>query len=189
MAAVYKVGKKWRADWTDNDGIRHRKRFKTKGDADDYLTEINSQIKDGTYVAPKNIQPFGALADSWIAGRIEQSRTPGAGYRPSTLAQWQSHVAHLKFCLGETVKANEVDAPTIERGIAKIRLSKEQGGHGLSVRTVGKVLTTASRIFRFGIRSKCGVQLDPTKLIERVKEDSGEQTETGERLNTLSFMK
>jgi integrase len=30
-----------------------------------------------------------------------------------------------------------------------------------------------SRIFKFGIRNKCGVETDPTKLIERVKESSG----------------
>ena len=97
MAEVYKVGKKWRADWTDKDGIRHRLRFPTKGAADDYLIEVKAQIKEGTYVAPQKVVTFGDLADSWIAGRIEQSRTPGAGYRPSTLQQWQSHVADLKF--------------------------------------------------------------------------------------------
>src|SRR5215470_2512306 len=109
MAAVYKVGKKWRADWTDTKGIRHRMRFKTKGDADDYLTKIKSEIAEGIYVAPKDIPTFGALADAWIAGRIEQSRTPGAGYRPSTLAQWQSHIAHLKFSF-QNYKVNVVDA-------------------------------------------------------------------------------
>jgi len=76
MATAYKVGKKWRADWTDNEGRRHRKRFKTNGDADEYLTTIKSQIAEGTYVAPKNVPTFGALADMWIAGSIEQSCTP-----------------------------------------------------------------------------------------------------------------
>src|SRR5262249_26011037 len=80
---------------------------------------------------------------------------------------------------------NGIDAPAIERAIGKLRLAKGQGGRGLSVKTVGKVLTTMSRIFKFGIRNKCGIQTDPTKLIEKVKETSGEQTETGERLNIL----
>lgn len=182
MAAVYKVGKKWRADWTDKEGIRHRKRFNTKGEADAALTEIKSQIKDGTYVAPAKIPTFGALADSWIAGRIEQSRTPGAGYRPSSLAQWQCHIAHIKACFDQ-VKANEIDVELIERAIGKWRLSKEQGGRELSAKTASKVLTTMSRIFRFGIAKKCGINVDQTKLIEKVKENSGEQSETGERLN------
>lgn len=182
MAAVYKVGKKWRADWTDKEGIRHRLRFNTKGEGDAALTEIKSQLKAGTYVAPKKIPTFGALADSWIAGRIEQSRTPGAGYRPSSLAQWQNHIAHMKTRFDQ-IKVNEIDAQAIERAIGQWRLSKEQGGRGLAIRTVNKVLTTMSRIFKFGIRNKCGIQTDPTKLIEKVKEGSGEQSETGERLD------
>jgi hypothetical protein len=97
MAAVYKIGKKWRADWTDNEGIRHRMRFDTKGEADAALTEIRSQLNAGIYVAPKKIPTFGALADEWIAGRIEESRKPGEGYRPSTLSQWQSHIAHMRI--------------------------------------------------------------------------------------------
>jgi integrase len=183
MAAVYKVGKKWRLDWYDDDGKRHRERFKTKGEADDSRTQIEAKLANGTYVAPQRIWLFGALADSWMANRIEQSRTPGAGYRPSSLAQWQAHIAHMKVCF-ENVKVNAIDAQAIERAIATWRLPKEQDGRGLSQRTVAKVLTTMSRIFKFGIRNKAGVETDPTKLIERVKETSGEQSETGEALYT-----
>ena len=105
MAAVYKVGKKWRADWTDNNNVRHRKRFPTKGAADDHLTDIKQQIKEGIYVAPSNIPTFGALADEWVDDRIAQSKEPGTGYRPSSLQQWQSHVAHIKACVGQ-IKGN-----------------------------------------------------------------------------------
>ncbi len=114
MAAVYKVGKKWRADWTHNEGARHRKRFDTKGAAEGISTPSKTKIKSGTYVAPKKIRPFGALADSWMTNRIEQSRTPGAGYRPSSLAQWQAHIAHMKFCFVENVKVSAID-PTGNR--------------------------------------------------------------------------
>jgi integrase len=183
MAAVYKVGKKWRADFTDLQGVRHRMRFDTKGKADEHLTAIKGQLKEGTYVAPEKIPTFGALADSWIAGRIEQSRTPGAGYRPSSLAQWQSHIAHMKASF-DVVKANQIDAQAIERAIGQWRQPKEKGGRGLSQRTIAKVMTTMSRIFKFAMRNRCGVGFDPTKLIERVKESSGEQGETGEALYT-----
>jgi integrase len=56
----------------------------------------------------------------------------------------------------------------------------------LSIRTVGKVLTTMSRIFRYGIanRKRTGVTTDYTKVIEKVKDNSGEQTETGVKLYT-----
>jgi hypothetical protein len=39
MATVYKVGKKWRADFTDKQGVRHRERFRTQAEADAFLTE------------------------------------------------------------------------------------------------------------------------------------------------------
>jgi integrase len=185
MASSYKVGRKWRADFTDKDGIRHRRRFKTKELADAYLVEKQSEIREGTFVAPKNIPTIGVLADSWIAGRIEQSNTPGHGYRPSTLCQWQSHVEHMKVVLGESTKANEVDVRAIERAIGKLRLPKKRGGRGLSVRTVGKVLTTMSRVFRFGISGKYGIHVDPVKLVEKVKENSGEQNSAGVRLKIL----
>jgi integrase len=185
MAAVYKVGKKWRADFTDKDGVRHRDRFNTKAEAHRYLVEKQSEIKAGTYVAPKDIPTFGALADSWIAGRIGQSKTPGHGYRPSTLCQWQSHVEHMKAVLGETTKSNDIDAKAIERAIGELRLSRNRGGRGLSVKTTSKVLTTMSRVFRFGISGKYGIHVDPVKLVEKIKEDSGEQTPAGVRLKIL----
>ena len=133
--AVYKVGKKWRADWYDNDGARTRKRFKTKGEAEEYLDSIKAKVRNNTYIAPQKIWLFGSLADSWIENRIAESRTAGAGYRPSSLAQWQSHIAHMKVCF-ENIKVNTIDARAIERAIAMWRLPKDQGGRGLSQRTV-----------------------------------------------------
>jgi hypothetical protein len=130
MATVYKVGKKWRADWIGTKGVRHRRRFKTKGDADDFLTKIGPELKDGTWVAPKDIPTFGAIADSWLRGRIEISRTPGSGYRASTLQQWQSHVAHLKFSF-ETRRADTISVAAFAQAMSQWRLSKAEGGRGL----------------------------------------------------------
>jgi integrase len=183
MATVYKVGKKWRADFTDKQGVRHRERFRTQTEADAFLTEKKAEIKDDTYVAPRNIPTFGELADEWIAGRIELSRKPGDGYRPSTLLGWQHHIEHMKTTVGD-LRATEVDVVAIGKAIGKWRLEKAAGGRGLSPRTVGKILTTMSRIFRYGIanRKRTGVITDSTKILEKVKETSGEQTETGEKL-------
>ena len=43
MAAVYKIGSKWRADWTDEKGIRHRLRFETEKAAQAYINSIASR--------------------------------------------------------------------------------------------------------------------------------------------------
>ena len=162
MAAVYKVGKKWRADWIDPKGVRHRRRFKTKGDADDFLTKIGPELKEGTRVAPKDIPMFGAVADDWLRGRVEISQTPGSGYRPSTLLQWQSHVGHLKFSF-ENRRADTISAQAFGQAMTSWRLPKAEGGRGLGAKTCGKIRTTASRIFRFAIANKLGVKEDSTK--------------------------
>jgi integrase len=174
MAAVYKVGKKWRADWIDPKGVRHRRRFKTKGDADDFLTKIGQDLKDGTWVAPKDIPAFGVLADAWLNSRIEISRQPGSGYRPSTLLQWQSHVAHLKFSF-ENRRADTINPAAFGQAMAQWRLPKAEGGRSLGMKTCGKIRTTASRIFRYAMANKLGIKEDPTKLMEPEKFFSGEQ--------------
>ena len=46
------------------------------------------------------------------------------------------------------------------------------------------MLTTAARIFKYGMRNKRGVQANPVALIEKTKESSGEQIESIGRANT-----
>jgi len=69
----------------------------------------------------------------------------------------------------ENVKVTSIDAQAIERAIATWCLPKEQGGRGLSQRTVAKVLTTMRRIFKFGIRNRCGVEVDPTNGLRKAR--------------------
>jgi hypothetical protein len=59
----------------------------------------------------------------------------------------------------ENTKVNTIDAQAIERAIASLASTEEQGG-GDSQRTVAKVLTTMSRIFKFGMRNRCGNEGD-----------------------------
>jgi integrase len=45
--------KRWQADWTSADGVRRRKRFHTKREADQFLQGTLQAIRGGTYVDPK----------------------------------------------------------------------------------------------------------------------------------------
>jgi integrase len=184
MAGTYKVGKKWRADWFDNDGIRHRKRFDTKREAEDHLVQVGAELKQDVWVDPDKVPTFGEVCNDWLQDRIAQTTVPGTGYRPSTLAQWQSHVAHIKACIGR-MTASDVDVTAVQRMIAKLHMAEKAGGRELSPRTVAKVKTTASRIFRFGMakRKKTGIQVNPITLLEKTKDSSGEQSEDGVRLH------
>lgn len=180
MAKIKKMGSRYRVDYIDPTGIRHRMKYKTWTEADAELTRVKGEMQSNTYVNPKRVPTFEALAAAWLTGRIEQSRTPGRGYRPSTLAAWQAHIDHMVKVLGK-YQANEIGAEAVERALAKWQQAKADGGHGLSPHTASKILTTMTRIFKSGIKSKF-LTCDPVSLVERVKTDSGEQSEAGERL-------
>lgn len=180
MAKIKKMGNRYRVDYIDPTGIRHRMKYKTWTEADAELTRVKGEMQSNTYVNPKRVPTFEALCQAWLTGRIEQSRTAGRGYRPSTLAAWQAHADHMIAVLGKC-RVNEIGAEAIERAVAIWQQAKADGGHGLSPHTASKILTTMTRIFKSGIKSKF-LTCDPVSLIERVKTDSGEQNEAGKRL-------
>lgn len=170
---------RYRIEYADPSGGRHRMKFKTRAEAEAELTRKKGAILDNTYIDPKRVPTLEALSASWLAGRIELSRIPGRGYRPSTLAGWQSHIDHVKPVLGNLL-VNQIGAEAIERAMAIWQAPKKEGGHNLSIRTVSKILTTLTRVFKFGMKSRF-LTVDPVSLVERVKIDSGEQSEAGER--------
>lgn len=45
--------KRWQADWTASDGVRRRKRFSTKREAEQFLQSTLQSIRGGTYIDPK----------------------------------------------------------------------------------------------------------------------------------------
>ncbi|MBI4524798.1 MAG: site-specific integrase [Deltaproteobacteria bacterium] len=177
---IKKHGKKWRLDYIA-DGIRHRVKFKTKEEADAEMTRVKSALQDNTYVDPSRVPTFEQLARDWFADRLATSRTPGHGYRPSSLAHWQSHIdKHLVPVVGNH-KVNKIVAATMRDATEVWARPTAEGGHGLSPKTIAKLLTTASRIFRFGIAARF-MSHNPVEVLETNKEQSGEQTEVGERL-------
>jgi integrase len=184
MAGSYKVGKKWRADWFDRDGVRHRKRFSSKREAENYLDEVKRDLNEDVWVDPNRVPLFSQVMDDWFQDRVAQGTKPGTGYRPASLSHWQGHIQHINALIGH-LKANEIDVSAVRQMIVKLQLPKAQGGRGLSPRTTAYVKATTSRIFRFGManQKKTGIRFDPLKLLETTKENSGEQTEEGERLH------
>ena len=89
-ARIYKLGKKYRLDYFNEDGIRRRIRFPTWTEANNERVRIEGELKTGTHVDPSKIPTFKELAESWLESRVAPSRIPGEGYRPSTLAAWQA---------------------------------------------------------------------------------------------------
>jgi len=180
-ARIYKLGKKYRLDYFNEDGVRRRIRFPTWTEANNERVRIEGELKAGTYVDPKKIPTFKELAETWMASRLEASKEKGKGYRPSTLAAWQTQIDnHLIPRLGKH-PVNEIDVGMIEQARKTWTIDKVKGGHGLSARTASKVLTTLVRIFNKALKDRF-ITYNPAKLAERDKEGTGEQTEDGQRI-------
>ena len=180
-ARIYKLGKKYRLDYFNEDGVRRRIRFPTWTEANNERVRIEGELKTGTHVDPNKIPTFKDLAKTWMASRLEASKEKGKGYRPSTLAAWQTQIDnHLILRLGKH-PVNEIDVGMIEQARKTWMTDKVKGGHGLSARTASKVLTTLVRIFNKALKDRF-IIYNPAKLAERDKEGTGEQTEDGQRI-------
>lgn len=73
----------WEVDWTQADGVRRRKRFRTKREADAFEATTLQAVRGGTYVDPKLAEKMtvGKLTAEWL----ERVQTIGAnGRRPVT---------------------------------------------------------------------------------------------------------
>src|ERR1700691_5462016 len=121
---------------------RHRESFDTKKDADAALTKARGDRNEGSYIAPKSVPTYKAVADEWLAGK--------AGRKPSTLDSWRVHIeAHLKPL--HDLRANQITIAKIESLrdalLKDVAETKETPARKrLSAQTVNKVLTTAAAI-------------------------------------------
>lgn len=60
--------KRWQADWTTADGVRQRKRFDTKREAEDFLHTTVKAIRGGTFIDPRTASKVSVsqLYSEWI---------------------------------------------------------------------------------------------------------------------------
>ncbi|HUY48001.1 MAG TPA: hypothetical protein VMV92_20115 [Streptosporangiaceae bacterium] len=106
------TGLRWRARWIEPGGRERARSFRTKDEAERYLTEIRHEIQSGAYVPPDRSKvTLGAYAAEWLAGqqfdpvtreRVESMRRvhiiPALGTRPlrdlaarpTSIQQWLS---------------------------------------------------------------------------------------------------
>ena len=128
----------------DRQGHRHfRKGFETKKEAEAARHQLELELRENTYIAPKDIPTFGQVADDWLSSK--------SNHRPSSQAQWKVHIDHLFYAgLSFNLHATKIDQLD-PRAIEKIRDELRQL-RNLSPRTVNKILTTAAAIFKRAMR-------------------------------------
>ncbi len=157
---------RWRVDFRDQTGARHRATFDTRKEAENGLGDFRRQISQGSFVAAKQVPLFRQVAEEWFAGKRE--------HRPSTQAQWQAHIdRHLLPHIGNL----RLDQMGVS-GFEKLRDALRRGG--LSPQTVNKVLTTATAIFKLAVRRNYWTS-NPAASAERLRVTTAELTEDGSR--------
>jgi hypothetical protein len=158
---------RWRVDFRDQTGARHRATFDTRKEAENALSDFRRQINQGNFIAAKEVPQFGQVAQEWFAAKRE--------HRPSTQAQWQAHIdRHLVPHIGK-LRLDQINVSVIERLRDTLRRA------GLSPQTVNKVLTTATAIFKLAVRRNYWTS-NPAGSAERLRVTTAELAEDGSRL-------
>lgn len=123
-----------------------RRGFSTKAEANDALTDLLSELRDGSFVEPKKVT-VGTYLRAWLDGLAT------AGRRPSTIASYRRTLA--SYLLEDDlagVPLQGLQAVELDRLYSKLATSGKRDGTGLSLRTVryvhsivGKALADAER--------------------------------------------
>jgi hypothetical protein len=143
---IQKTGGRWRIDYRDGRGRRHRATFDTRKEADNALTDIKSRIGKGEYVASKFLPKFRELAEDWFRSKGDR--------RPGTVGNWRAQIdLHLNPKLGD-LRLDRIDVALIEKLRDELRAK-------LSAKSVNALLTTAAAIFKLAVR---GARLRPATL-------------------------
>jgi len=168
----------WQADWRGPDGVRVRKSFRLKADADKHARQVKDSIDNHEYVTPKRALTFGEVTEEWF-----KQKTLGIGCkrvpRPSTLAAWRIHLdRHLIPKLGKKT-LDRIDVTVMEQLRDQLR-NGDEDNKALSPQTTNKILNTATSIFRVAIKKKW-TRVNPAANTDRLGTSDGEIVEGEER--------
>ncbi len=100
-------GTAWIVSYTDQDGDRRTKQFKTKREADAYNVEAQHQDSQGTHTADSASVTVAEAAERWIKGREID------GVERATLAQYRQNIdLHINPLVGN-VKLSRLTTPRV----------------------------------------------------------------------------
>lgn len=78
-------GKRWRVTWHEdsaNGPLAHSKSFDSKGDAEEYASELEDDIRMGRYIDPRERErPFGEVAEAWLDSKKKVKESTWLRYR------------------------------------------------------------------------------------------------------------
>ncbi|AGA07732.1 site-specific integrase [Sinorhizobium meliloti] len=124
----------WVADYVDNKGVRRRKAFAKKKDADAFAIKAGSEVQEGVHVADRDSVTVKKAGELWIA------TGEGEGLERSTIDQRRRHLKfHIEAFIGDTL-VSKLSVPTVRE--FEDRLRRE----GRSQAMIKKVLVSLGGI-------------------------------------------
>jgi len=125
----------WQADYLDARGIRRRKMFARKKEADAFLLTAKGEVRDGIHVPDSESVTVSKAGKLWLAAKSR------AGRERSTVEQYRQHLElHINPLIGED-RLNTMSVPRI-RGFEEKLLDA-----GRSPAMVRKVLVSLGSLF------------------------------------------
>ena len=133
-------------------GPRRRVRFRTRKEAERFVSETAHQAARGEYVAPAQIPRFGELAEDWFSSKADRR----AGHRANLRASLDQH---LLPAFGNT-RLDQIRVESIERFRDRLRAA------GYAPVTINAFLQDLGAVFKLAVRR--GVCLvNPVERLER----------------------
>jgi integrase-like protein len=123
-------------------GARHRVRFKTRKQAERFLTETAHRAAQGEYVEPAKVPTFAEVAEDWYRSKTNR--------RPSHVFDLRTRLDKHILPIFGTHKLDRISVAAVERFRNNLRDRK------YAYRTINTILRIMSAIFRLGIkRGQC----------------------------------
>jgi integrase len=145
-------------------GARRRVRFKTRKQAERFLTETAHRAAQGEYVEPAKVPTFAEVAEDWYLSKTDR--------RPSHVFDLRTRLdKHILPVFG-THKLDRISVATVERFRNHLRDRK------YAYRTINTILRIMSAVFRLGIK-RGQYTKNPLDSVERAVQVAAE-LKTGE---------
>jgi len=133
-------------------GSRRRVRFKTRKDAERFLSETTQKAARGEYVEPAKIPTFSEIAEDWFQSKTDR--------RPSHVSDLRTRLdKHILPIFGEH-KLDRITVASIEK------LRNDLRDRGYARRTINAILRIVGAVFKLG--GKRGVSSrNPVDSVDR----------------------
>jgi integrase len=119
-------------------GSRRRVRFKTRKDAERFLSETTQKAARGEYVEPAKIPTFAELAEAWYQSKTDR--------RPSHVSDLRTRLDKHILPIFGTHKLDRITVASIEK------MRNDLRDRGYARRTINAILRIVGAVFKLGCR-------------------------------------